>query len=365
MNETLKEYLICPTCKSALSLTAFQAVEGSIHEGAGGSSSEVLSGILRCKDCSAVYPVVEGVPRLVEGGINGYPDFIRKNREPLSEICHAIEGQVMPGTTGENDYDNIRKSFSQEWSIFNYETDKTWGWTLEDRKKVFLSDVCLKPEELRGKKMLDAGCGNGTMTAALSDFGLTIVGLDLNDGLGRAYANRGQYSENAVQRVQYVQGNLVAPPLREGAFDLIYSSGVIHHTPSSKKTFASLVDLTKQGGRLYIWVYGKRSWPVRAFFAAGRSLKRWLSLRSVMKVCRLLAPLYKACADVMNAVGLAEFRSRNSREITLDLFDAFAPRFNHWHSKSEVRSWFEEYNFKNIHVSGIQKHGFGMYGDKI
>jgi hypothetical protein len=59
------------------------------------------------------------------------------------------------------------------------------------------------------------------------------------------------------------------------------------------------------------------------------------------------------------------FRSRSTREITLDLFDAFAPPYNHWHTEDEVHSWFEEHGFQNINVSGRQKHGFGTYGDRF
>jgi ubiquinone/menaquinone biosynthesis C-methylase UbiE/uncharacterized protein YbaR (Trm112 family) len=366
MNKQLVDLLICPTCKVKPELTAFQEQTRSTSQPQeDGAVGRVLAGTLRCGKCDVIYPVIDGVPRFLDDGIKRFPDFVTKYRPELQpSVQHAEVVQAGPERDGENDYENIRKSFSQEWSIFDYDADKTWGWTLDERKKVFLEDIQMKPEELRGKTMLDAGCGNGTMTAALSGFGLEIVGLDLNDGLGRAYANRGKYAPEAVRQVQYVQGNLVKPPLKESVFDLIYSSGVIHHTPSSKKTFESLVRLVEKGGRLYVWVYGKRPWPVRLFFWWGRGLKHWMTLKSVMRICRLLSPLYKMGAELLHAIGLMSFRRRNTQEITLDLFDAFAPRYNHWHTEAEVRSWFEDQGFRNVHVSGIQKHGFGMYGDK-
>jgi SAM-dependent methyltransferase len=221
----------------------------------------------------------------------------------------------------------------------------------------------LQVEDLIGKRLLDAGCGNGTLSAALTDLGLHVVGLDLNDGLGRAYRNRSKYGALANANVTYVQGNLVEPPFKAGSYDLVYSSGVIHHTPSSKNSFASLAPMVRRGGRLYVWVYRKRAWPVRLFFAAGRSLKRIVSLRTLMTICGAIAPAYKVGADLLHGLKVAPFRKRTSREITLDLFDAFAPQFNHWHTEAEMRSWFEEYGFQNINVSGVQKHGIGMYGD--
>lgn len=365
MNLNLLEILVCPSCKGSLRL--FFIENGDTDKGRTGIDpigQEVISGLMEC-GCGSLYPIIEGVPRLLDGGINCFPAFIEQHRQKLERVCGGQHLQIHSvATHGSDDYENIRKSFSQEWGIFDYDHDKTWGWTLDERKQVFLEDVKMKPEEVAGKHLLDAGCGNGTLSAALSDFDLEVVGLDLNDGLGLANRNRAKYARRAKWGVQYVQGNLVQPPLKENTFDLVYSSGVIHHTPSSKDAFESLSRLVKKGGRLYVWVYGKRALPVRMFFSSGRYLKRWLSLRSLLQICRLLAPFYKTAAAVLNGLNVMKFRSRTTREITLDLFDAFAPRYNHWHSEAEVRSWFENHGFQNINVSGRQKHGFGMYGDR-
>jgi ubiquinone/menaquinone biosynthesis C-methylase UbiE len=324
----------------------------------------VLTGVLKCA-CGAIYPVIEGVPRFVEGGIEVSPEFRRKFSAELGvELKEESISQSSSAQGDSDDFDNIRKSFSQEWGIFDYDQDRTWGWTLKQRKEIFLSDVGFASETLAGKHLLDAGCGNGTMTAALSDFDLEIIGLDLNEGLGRAYQNLSKYTNRAAAHVQFVQGNLVNPPLAANTFDLVYSSGVIHHTPSSKKSFESLVRLVKPGGRLFVWVYGKRAFPVRLFFWWGRGLKSWMPLESVLRVCRRIAPAYGWATSALNALGIVQFRKRTTREITLDLFDAFSPRYNHWHTEAEVRSWFEEHGFGNIQVTGVHKQGFGMYGDK-
>ena len=366
MNQHLLEFLACPTCRRTPQLIRFRGLDVSPRQdGSNNEPADILSGVLKCA-CGAVYPIIEGVPRFLEGGLENFPDFANQYRRELESTCGTRQKFQSPkAKNGNDDYDNIRKSFSQEWGIFDYENDKTWGWTLDERKKVFLGDINLEAGRLPGKKLLDAGCGNGTLTAALGVFGMEIVGIDLNEGLGRAYVNGSKYAESAASRVQYLQANLVNPPFKQDLFDLVYSSGVIHHTPSSKNTFASLVSVTRRGGRLYVWVYGRRGWPVRVFFWFGRSLKNWMSLKSVLSTCRMLAPIYSFTAIFLNALGIMKFRSRSNREITLDLFDAFAPRYNHYHSKSEVRSWFEAYGFTNVNLSGVQKHGFGMYGDKM
>ena len=366
MKRDLLTILVCPSCKGGLQLTTVESGNtgiGNIVLDLHGQE-EVISGVLKC-GCGGLYPVIEGVPRFLNDGINRFPGFIERHKQQLEHVREGQHFQINPAMTdGPDDYENIHRSFSQEWGLFDYDHDKTWGWTLKERKRVFLEDMNLRPQEMKSKRLLDAGCGNGTLTAALSEFGLEVLGLDLHDGLGLAYRNRSKYAKNAKEGVQFVQGNLVQPPLKEETFDLIYSSGVIHHTPRSKDAFESLVRLTKRGGRLYVWVYGKRALPVRMFFSCGRYLKRWLSFRSLLSVCKLLAPFYQTLAALLNGLRIMRFRLRSTREITLDLFDAFAPRYNHWHTEAEVHSWFEEHGFQNIHLSGRQKHGFGMYGDR-
>ena len=364
MNQRLLNLLVCPSCQHVPHLISFDGEYPNQGSHSGNGNREVVAGVLKC-ECGVIYPIIDGVPRFLENGLITDENFATTYKVQLEKaVGDSKSAPAVTKTTGE-DYENIRKSFSQEWGLFDYDSDKTWGWSLDERKSVFLSDVCLKPDQLPGQKLLDGGCGNGTLSAALSSFGLEVFGLDLNDGLGRAYKNRGKYtSEDAAERVQYVQGNLVAPPLQPGSFDLVYSSGVIHHTPSSKRTFASLARMPRKGGRMYVWVYCKRGLLVRLFFGVGRSLKQWMSLKWILLVCQMLAPLHKVAATCLNKLGLMDFRQRTTREITLDLFDAFAPRYNHWHTEAEVRSWFEEHGFENIHPSGVQKHGFGMYGDK-
>jgi SAM-dependent methyltransferase/uncharacterized protein YbaR (Trm112 family) len=365
MNLALVDLLKCPICGGNLSFLAFTEnprIRDQETEDVG--RDEVQSGLLKCS-CGKAFPIIDGVPRLLETGLKTFPDFVQKNREKIATESGVGEQELHAGAqVKKDDFDQIRSSFSREWSLFDYNEDNTWGWTLAERKRIFLDDVAFQESQVKGKLLLDAGCGNGTLTAALTSLGMNVVGIDLNDELGKANKNKAKYANGMAQKVQYVQGNLFNPPLKPCSFDLIYSSGVIHHTPDSKATFGKLVPLVKNGGRLYVWVYGRRSLMVRAFMDIGRRLKRFMSAESLLFTCRVIAPFYKVGTEILNAVGIAPFRKRKAREITLDLFDAFAPEYNHWHTEDEVKGWFKEKGFINISVSGKQKHGFGVYGDK-
>jgi SAM-dependent methyltransferase len=366
MNEELLNFICCPTCRGQLELTAFEG-DGKIGHSVGGLSwkDAVTAGLLKCA-CGIAYPVIDGVPRLLEAGLSVFPEFLESYEAKIKAEAGLDNLPLRaPSRSKANHYDYIRKSFSKEWGLFDYPSDKTWGWTLKERKDVFLHDMELSDAQLRGKVLLDAGCGNGTLTAVLSSLGMEVVGIDLSDRLGVANRNRDLNASESWRNVHFVQGNLFRPPLKPGSFDLIYCSGVIHHTPNSRETFKRLVPLVKKGGRLYVWVYGTRSLPVRLFMGSGRRLKKFMSLESLLITCRVMAPLYKAGTELLDLLHAVKFRKRAIREITLDLFDAFAPQYNHRHTEEEVQSWFADEGFSNISVSGRQKHGFGVYGDKM
>lgn len=323
---------------------------------------EVVEGVLAC-DCGNLFPIMSCVPRLLDGNLDAFPDFVNEYKDKLLSLVSASD-KHNKFTALIKDFKKIHDSFSEEWNFFEYDRDKTWGWSTDDRKEVFLSEIGYETNLLKDKLLLDAGCGNGILTSILSDFDIEVVGLDISESVERADANKGKFSENSTNFVHFVQGNLFNPPFKNGAFDIIYSSGVLHHCPDTKETFLKIMPLVKRSGRAYVWVYGKRGLLVSAFMWHGRILRRYMSLKSLFNYCKILSPFYKIATDTLSALKIYNFRKRTTREISLDLFDAFSPQYNHTHTSIEVSAWFADANFSNIHVAGISKHGFGVRGDK-
>jgi SAM-dependent methyltransferase len=102
-------------------------------------------------------------------------------------------------------------------------------------------------------RIVDAGCGTGQMCLYLARADRLVVGADLTRAslaLGAAAAAR-----FGVERVQFVETDLQRPGLARGAFDLVYSSGVLHHTPDPAASFERLVRLARPGGLIVLGVY--------------------------------------------------------------------------------------------------------------
>jgi len=139
---------------------------------------------------------------------------------------------------------------------------------------------CAIPGDAR---VLEVGCGTGQMSLFLATADRAVVGADLTRAsleLGAAAARR-----FGVRGVTFVETDLRRPGLREGAFDVVYSSGVLHHTPDPRASFASLARLARPGGVVVLGLYN--AWarvPHRIRRAVGRlSGFRWVPLDPVLR----------------------------------------------------------------------------------
>jgi SAM-dependent methyltransferase len=102
-------------------------------------------------------------------------------------------------------------------------------------------------------RVAEIGCGTGQMCLYLARADRVVVGADLTRAallLGASAARR-----FGIARVQFVETDLRQPGLKAGAFDVVYSSGVLHHTPDPRRSFARLVQLARPGGTIVLGVY--------------------------------------------------------------------------------------------------------------
>ena len=62
----------------------------------------------------------------------------------------------------------------------------TWELHLQTRVEYFYSYLKVKPGSLSGALVLDAGCGNGTLTAGVGASGPEIIGMDYSEKCGKS-----------------------------------------------------------------------------------------------------------------------------------------------------------------------------------
>lgn len=112
------------------------------------------------------------------------------------------------------------------------------------------------PQTVKGKTVVDIGCGAGIQSATFGYFGARYIGVD-HSSHAAAYALR---HLRAVEGEGFtVQGNAEALPIRDNSIDVVYSSGVLHHTPNFTTAVDEAYRILKPGGKGIIALYSTYS----------------------------------------------------------------------------------------------------------
>lgn len=335
MRYCLLDMLRCPGCGARFKVEdAVEKLAPPLAPGFGATDDrEVTSGTLVCAGCGSGAPIRNGIPRLVELNARG--------RVQVDE--------------------HTRTSFSFEWKLHRPE-DGTWGMTVDERTKwYFLNGVGLQLDEVPGLRVLDAGCGNGSSTLGIARLGALCVGIDLSTGLEKVteYLTESDRGLAAL----YVQGNLVDAPFAPETFDVVFSAGVLHHTPDTRRAFLALAPLVKPGGRFYVWLYRHERLvtPIVNTLRVGTTR---LPPRMFLAVALAMAPAFQLFTWTMNATGIRQYRRMSWRASALALLDIFGARYAHTHTYEEVTRWYLAEGFDAPRLCGLERRGFGVCGRK-
>lgn len=116
----------------------------------------------------------------------------------------------------------------------------------------------------KDKKVLEIGCGLGTTTMNFARAGARkVTAIDLSDK-SIALAQQSAQVQGLSDRVEFYNVNAeeLSNSILIEEYDLIFSFGVIHHTPHPEKVLQQLYQFLSPNGQLKIMVYYRYSWKV-------------------------------------------------------------------------------------------------------
>jgi len=150
-----------------------------------------------------------------------------------SQPCGTQFTKITPGS----------HNFFEEVTRFRYQTQP------------FMEELC-KFKEFSGKKLLEIGCGLGTDLLQFAQNGALVTGVDLTENSVSLAKKR---FELYGQQGEFMVSDAENLPFAENSFDVVYSFGVLHHTPNTQKSIDEVYRVLKPQGKIVIMLYHKHS----------------------------------------------------------------------------------------------------------
>lgn len=190
-----------------------------------------------CTDCHASYPVVDGIASL------------------------------LPPASRENTFKRSMQEFwGSGWTKRHHDdfhTEERTRFTLDLGAMQLLADIRgdnqfreMMALPLAGKRVLEVGCGAGHSSIIFALQGAQVVGSDLT---ASAVAMTQQKFRLLGLDAMAVQADAEYLPFADESFDVVFSSGVLHHTPNIEQAVGHLHRVLKPGGHVIVMLYAQRS----------------------------------------------------------------------------------------------------------
>jgi glycosyltransferase involved in cell wall biosynthesis/ubiquinone/menaquinone biosynthesis C-methylase UbiE len=203
------------------------------------------------------------------------PDLRRKSRalEPPVDDEPALAAAARPGrlmqpvrviATGDPYKDQVQRQWDHDPAGSHYVTiaaSHTKEWFLEAERYRYETYAPWMPEIMEfdrhgGKNLLEIGGGMGTDLAQFAAHGARVTDADLSAGhlrLAREnFAVRGLSGE-------FLQQDAESLVFDDNMFDVVYTNGVLHHTPDTRQVVREIFRVLKPGGRVIAMVYAEDS----------------------------------------------------------------------------------------------------------
>jgi len=248
-----------------------------------------------------------------------------------------------------------------------------FSWILE--RNGFANAVALTEYLKNKRRVLDAGCGNGRVTALLRRYSPETTEFVAIDLVSSEIARENLEAHSLSYNVIFLEKDLLGDLKALGKFDFIYCQEVLHHISNPEQGFQNLCKLLSPGGEIAIYVY-KRKAPVREFVDDYvRSKISGLTYDEAIQVCKQITELGRSLSQHGITIQVPRVKALEIEEGEYDLqrfiyhffmkcfwnpdltfqenvainYDWYHPQIATRHTLEEVREWFIRAKLKIVH----------------
>jgi SAM-dependent methyltransferase len=327
MRLDLLHVLVCPKTKQPLQLGESCVVE----------DARVKEGVLIEPVSSNRYPIVDYIPRFVP-------------------------------------QENYAQNFGLEWNLHDKtQYDEYSGFSVSRER---FEKETRWGSDLRGQMILEVGSGSGRFTKPALETGALVISFDYSSAVEANYRSNGGHTNLLL-----VQASVYEMPFRTAFFDKVFCFGVLQHTPDPHKSFASIVEYIKPGGKMasdiYVkdfrhWVLQTKYW-VRPFTRNKEPQKLYATVKKYVDVMWPLARVVRKIPQIGFAINWRLLVADHSKGLPnaddatlkewayLDTFDMLSPAYDQPQTLKTFKRWHEEAGLIDIDVhygfNGLEGRG--------
>ena len=284
-----------------------------------------------------VFPILNGVPRIVAGGGNYTDNFgVQWNKFAATQLDRESAGL---------DFSRSRFFAETRWDLQN----------------------------LAGQNILEVGSGAGRFSkVVLEHTAGTLYSVDYSDAVSANFKNNGGI---APDRFRLFQASIYELPFPDRSFDKVFCMGVLQHTPDFDASVKALIDKTRPGGEIIVDFY-----PINGWWTKINSKYLLRPLAKQVSTDRLLGLIERNIDWMIKAhfafhrVGLGiltrflpvcNVKESFPQTLTpselrewavLDTFDQYSPQYDCPQRISDVTRMFEKHGAR-VTFAGIETYG--------
>lgn len=219
-------------------------------------------------------------------------------------------------------------------------------------------------DSARGLLVLEIGCGLGTDGAQFAGAGANYTGVDLTDAAIELAQKRfelfnlpGKFQTADAENLDFANNS----------FDLVYSHGVLHHTPDTERAVREIYRVLRPGGRAVVMLYHRDSYNYRVNISllrrAGAQLLRWEP--GVSLVHRLTGESLESLRQHAAQLRSDQHSYLKSEEFLSQNTDGAGNPLARVYSRREARELFKDFGEVELRTYFLNKRWLPLIGNVL
>jgi ubiquinone/menaquinone biosynthesis C-methylase UbiE len=195
------------------------------------------------------------------------------------------------------------------------------------------------PEEVKGKAVLDSGCGTGIFSIIFAKNGAgQVTGIDISPGsLGTAESLKQEFG---LSNARFEQQDMLHLPYPDASFDIVWAWGTVHHTTDPLGAIDGLIRVLKPGGAILLAIYKKTkvTWIHEAI--------RKTLVRTPRRSWNALARIMAFFGTPIVWIFKRREKARQGETLSELILDWYFVPIRHYYKPDEIRTFLEGKGFK-------------------